>query len=383
MDENMNNNENEKIVEDIFFETNTENVSETVEPKTEAAKKILNDCIAKGKEIFEKHKKYFMIGAGVFAAIIVLAILISTIGKGKTGNSTGNLTNGGFATGKSSEIYYLHLEDDDVEGVYKSKGDKTEEVIDEEILYINKEGNYLYGLMQDEDSSYKTNLIKVKTNGKKIEKIVKDVDEVTPVTVVDGWIYYGKDGNFYKIKTNGKDKEKICSKSVLSYQIEGKWIYYSYKKDGDIIISRMKTNGEDNEKIIEEVTKHFIVDGNKIYYLEETHNKKTYEYAYKLCKIKTNGKNSEEICKLKDHAYTINMNKDGVFYSVMDDDAEKYIIYQLDYKGKEHTKITTTSINPQINVVGDYVVYSDYNKDEENAMFKIKINGEDKVELKK
>jgi len=77
------------------------------------------------------------------------------------------------------------------------------------------------------------------------------------------------------------------------------------------------------------------------------------------------------------------MNKDGVFYSVMDDDAEKYIIYQLDYKGKEHTKITTTSINPQINVVGDYVVYSDYNKDEENAMFKIKINGEDKVELKK
>ena len=145
----------------------------------------------------------------------------------------------------------------------------------------------------------------------------------------------------------------------------------------------MKTNGEDNEKIIEEVTKDFIVDGNKIYYIEETYNKKTYEYTYKLSQVKTNGKNSEEICKLKDNVYTINMNEDGVFYSATDDEAEKYTIYKLDYKGKEHTKITTTSAEPVINVVGNYIIYSDYNKNDEESMFKIKINGEDKIQLKK
>lgn len=389
MDENMNNNENEDIFADFDFdETNTNNVSNVEEqkieePKAETAKKIFNGTMSKAKEIFEKNKKYFMIGAGVLAAIIIIAILFSTIGKGKAGNSIGNLANGGFAAGKSSEIYYIKLDEGEGDGVYKSKGDKSEEVLDESLMFLNVDGGYLYGIIEDEDSSYKYNLIKVKTNGKKQEKLVKDVDMSTPITVVDGWVYYGKDDNFYKIKTNGKDREKISSKKVLSYQIEGKWIYYSYYKDGEIIIAKMKTNGEDNQKMIDEVSSSFFVDGGKVYYIEAKHNKKTYEYTYKLCKVKTNGKDSEEICKLKgNNISSINLNEDGVFYVSTDEEADEYIIYNLDYKGKENKKVTKTSIAPTINVVGNYILYNDFNKDDEEVMFKIKINGEDKVELK-
>ncbi len=312
---------------------------------------------------------------------ILIAIIIVMCNKSQIGNTSGNLNNLGFSVENGGWVYYLGLKDSNTDGIYKVKAnsDKKEKISSDYGLYLNKLGNFIYYL---DRTSGKYNIAKIKLNGEDKETILEDVD-TEKITVVDNWIYYFKDGKFCKSNIKGKEKQILLTKSIGNYEINGKWIYYSYINNGKYVISKMKTNGEDVTKIDNDSAKLFFVKGNNIYYIYEKYNEDKLEYNYELYKVKTNGKDKEKISDINSEIQidSINFNEDKIFY-IRKDENDILSIYSVDLDGKNETKIIDIEGDyTKININDKWIYYTDQNENGDSEMFRIKINGKDKESL--
>ena len=308
-------------------------------------------------------------------AVVIIAILIVCVvpSNKKIGNTNGNLENSGFSVNIGKWVYYFGYDQGSADGIYKIKGDKKQKVNDDYAIYLNKSGKYIYYLDAKEDS-----IVRVKTNGKDKETIVKDVDKAT-VTVTDDWIYFFDNSSFYRVKTNGENKKIISKKFIENYQVVGDWIYYSYMSDGNYVIAKMKNDGESVSKIDTQAGKSFFVNGKNIYYINKNYDEEKYE----LYKIKTNGKGKKKIADINETVdlSSVNFNENEVYYTKKNENLE-IAIYKMDLKGKKETKVVdingyTTSINIQ----DDWIYYPDQDDKGNVQMFRIKTNGSNKQSL--
>lgn len=315
----------------------------------------------------------------IIISILIIIAVISIITAGskiKTGNTNGNLYNMGFSVKKNNNIYILNSME---AGIYKinKNGDKKEKITNEEAAYLNILGKNIYYL---DTENY--DIIKMKTNGEDKKIIAEDVD-VAKISVVDNWIYYFDDSNFYKIKTNGKSKTFLSDKVIENYEIVENWIYYSYKNDGKYVIAKMKLDGGKNTKIADDLGEVFFINNNYIYYINEKYDYDNYEYSYELCRIKTNGKNKEKLVQIDEdlNVETINFTNKSIYY-VKEDKDRNTAIYSRKINGKEETKIVDIeTYSTYINIHDNWMYYLDENDNGEIKIFKIKINGENKQEV--
>ena len=342
-------------------------------------KKKLLDIWGKIVSYVKSSSKLVKIILGVIVLLLICFIFACT-SKKTFGNETGNLFGGGLAAKRGSWIYYLKSAD---EGIYKAKGNKTVKVSSDSGKYLNISGSYIfYAKYNEERQQY--DLVKMKTNGKKTETLIENIDENVAVTVVDKWIYYSKSGNFTRCNQKGDDKLILSKNSIEKYQISGSYIYYSYTKDEKNYIAKMKLNGENNTKIskIDDISKenygNFYVKDSKIYFILREYST-DYSLSYSLHSINLKGEQDKEICELSDEVSNINMTDNGIYYIMLNDDI--YEIRKIGYNGKNDKKIAETETSKVLNILGNYIVYSDYNKDDDVSMFRIKVNGKDKIEL--
>lgn len=317
-----------------------------------------------------KNKKISIL---VLAIVIVVIIFICIVPKKEIGNTSGNLENSGFSVGIEKGIYYFGYNQGSADGIYKIKGNKKEKIIDDYGIYLNKLGKYIYYLDAKEDS-----IVKIKTNGKNKETIVKDVDKAI-VTVADNWIYYFDNSCLCRIKTSGESKKIISKKFIENYQIVGDWIYYSYMNDGNYVIAKMKTNGEDVSKIETQAGKSFFVNGKNIYYINQNNE----ENKYELYKVKTNGKDKKKIADIADtiDLSIVNFTENEVYYVKKNENLETSI-YKMDLKGKKEEKLVDIKgYATSINIQNEWIYYPDQDDEGNVQMFRIKINGDDKQNL--
>ena len=320
------------------------------------------------------NKRNILIALAVILVLVI--VLIIGTGKPKYGNTYGNLRNKGIVAEKGSQIYYIAFDEGNADGVYKIKknGKGKEKVSSEYGYYLNISGSYLYYI-----SLEKEQLIKAKLNGSKSEVIAENVGSA-PITVVDNWIYYFEGTNLFKIKTNGKKRTQLSNKAIENYQIVGNKIYYSYENDGKQVIAKMDLNGKNVVKIDEEAGREFFVTGNKIYFINEKYDMENYEYKYELYKMKTNAKKKEKVCDIAGgvDTHTINFTENALYYAKTVKD-ENMAIYSIKLNGKNETKITeVNTYSNAINIVEKYMYYLDENEDGNIQVYKIKINGQDK-----
>lgn len=315
----------------------------------------------------------------IIILILIIIAVISIIAAGsktKIGNTNGNLYNMGFSVKKNNNIYIL---DSMGEGIYKinKNGEEKEKITNEKAAYLNILGKNMYYL---DTANY--NIIRSKTNGQN-KKIIAEGVDVAKVSVVDNWIYYFDDSNFYRIKTNGKNKTFLSDKVIENYEIAENWIYYAYKNDGKYIIAKMKLNGEKNTKIVDDAGEVFFINKNYIYYINEKYDYDNYKYSYELCRIKNNGKNIEKLAHIDEdlNVETINFTNKSIYY-VKEDKDRNTAIYSRKLNGKEETKIVDiATYSTYINIHDNWIYYLDENENYEIKTFKIKINGESKQEI--
>ena len=321
------------------------------------------------------NKKTSIIIGIILIAIIAIIIFICNRNT-KIGNTNTNLNNLGFATKNNGWVYYLGFNEGQSDGIYKLNENKNEKLIDDYALYLNKSDKNIYYI----DSE--ANIVKMKTSGKDKKIIVEDVD-LEKFIIIDDWIYYFDEAKLCKIKTNGKEKQIVLEKTIENYEIDGEWIYYTYKNNGKYIISKVKTNGEDNIKISEDAGATFFIKGNYIYYTYERYYEDNGEYKNELWKVKINGKNKKKIADLSEKIYidSINFNENEIYYLEKDEEA-KLAIYKINLKNKEETKVV--EINGYVtylNIIDNWIYYPDVDENGNDTMFRIKTNGKDKQKL--
>ena len=327
----------------------------------------------KALNFFKARKK---ISISILLVLVLLIFAIIYKSNSKEENLSGNLNNLGFSVNFGKTTYCLGYKDGIADGIYKISGKNKTKISDDYGYYLNKSGNYIYYI-----DAIDNNIIRMKTNGKKKDIIVENVDTEI-MTVVGDYIYYFDNSYFYRIKTNGENKKRISNKSLEMYQIVGKYIYYSYMDNGSYSIAKMKTDGENNQKIASECGKAFCVDGKHIYYICEN-NGNSNETFYELYKMNKNGENKKQLAKIEGilDQSSINFYGNLVYYAKRDTEW-KNAIYKIDLNGKNETKITDiVGYVTKINVNNNWIYYPDENNNNEVKIYRIKTNGTNKQEL--
>lgn len=194
-----------------------------------------------------KNKKWF-IGAGV---ILIIGILIFAIWlnsgmdyneKGATGNTNGNLYNGGLFCEYNGQVYFANP--DDKNSLYKMnmEGTEFEKLNDDTVSYINVCNDYIY------------------------YKRFNDFDNENSLF---SRLLYG----IIRMSTNGSGEETLHSGKIDSMTLCGNYLYYRYYDDETLFsLRKVKIDGEEDELINDEDYQPIAVYNGEIYFTNVSGN---------------------------------------------------------------------------------------------------------------
>lgn len=302
----------------------------------------------------------------IMAILLIFALLTGCTGKEtskvtsdslnkaeiKTGNTLGNMVNGGFVVQEGGWVYYISNES----SIYKVKVDGSEKTIlfeENKVLFnsINLAGGWIYFSSISTDENHKIT-----------------------------------SGGIYKIKTDGKEKVKLCPAVANYLYVAGDWLYYINMDNDHSNLERIKIDGSEKTKISEEIKGYYSISGDFIYYiLSEDKNNDGY-FESTLCRIKTDGTGLTRV-SLKDSVRSdIQVLGDWVYYGI-----NSKVVGSMDKEGDDHTKLYKiktdgtgkTKISDDyigfVNISGDCIYYS--NMSDNLFLYKMKIDGTGKTKL--
>lgn len=315
-------------------------------------------------------------------------------------------------------IYYI----DDFNGkFYRMLTDGTgkKKLSDDVCLLINITGNWIYYINgSDGDKLYRMNI-----NGSDRKSI--NNEDFQYINIVEDWIYYSSKSDndkLYKMRIDGTQKQKLNDEASYSINVNRDCIYYLDDNDN---LYRISTGGYNKQIIIDEPVKNINVVGDWVYYVNKNDNKlymiRTYgtqklevgaannnevstnsvpntntkskveirgnttgniscfgssamlgdyiyiSYGSSLFKISKDGKSKEVLSD--DEASSINVIGDWIYYSNWDD-YEK--LYRIKTDGTGRQKLNEVS-SKYINVVGDWIYYSAWSGG--NGLYKMRTDG--------
>lgn len=217
---------------------------------------------------------------------------------------------------------------------------------------IAKQGDWIYfaNAMDDEK------LYKMRLDGSEMTLIHGD-DHVDYINVIGDWVYYRNDSNIFKIKIDGTGNKRITDESTANIFVIGNVIYYNSYSGQKISINKINSDGTKRTKIADVKSEAFTIEGDWIYYVD----------GYNLVKIKTDGTKKTTI--LKDSMpFHINVVGEWIYFTNYKDGAKLYKI-KSDGKGKQKLNNLRTQ---GIYVIGDWVYYQ---AQEHTGLFRVKTNG--------
>lgn len=332
-------------------------------------------------EVFEKEESKFKFLAnkkilGCIISIIIIAALIilefttqffSTICyglKNSTGNTIGNISNGGYAVAKDDYIYYVApSENMQTTNIYKVKNNSTDsQLIFEggyDIRALNVLGNKLYfiSLAYSDgatDDVIDNKICRMNLDGSNIEVINDNEfnDNFYQLYVIKNKVYYvGTDENVYKMDLNGSNRELVAETGTGYLAINSKYIIYnkSNEDDSDYItyIKNLKTN-EEHEIINGRVSTPDIYE-DYIYYINSKQC---------IARVPINGGDEEVL--LDDSAYNMNIYNGNIYYLGYKGEDYTVCIYKLSVNGGEPEIVKEFSYYTSfIEIVNNCVYYMD------------------------
>jgi hypothetical protein len=180
------------------------------------------------------------------------------------GNTTGNIVNGGFVV-ESDGWFYLSMPDDTRLMKIKADGSEKEILVEEEAMYINIIGDWLY-YVSDSD------IVKIRTDGTE-RTIVDEIAAPMFLNVVDDWIYYYvvldlvTGSGIYKIGLDGEEKTLLSDARGYDLSKVGNWIYFSNWSD-DRKPYKMNLEGEEVTRLTDDEAFDIQVYDNMLYYTD-------------------------------------------------------------------------------------------------------------------
>jgi hypothetical protein len=240
------------------------------------------------------------------------------------GNTSGNIANWGFVAQQGEWIYYCNSD----EKMYKVKTDGSSKTLipisDDEPRYLNVVNDWIFYLNVGQKNNNLQKIYKIKTDGTDRTLISNDISK--RLSVEGDWIYYvnrSEGEKIYKVKTDGTGRTPVSDQAAYDINIAGDWVYYNFRENYNLY--RVKTDGTGGTLISNDNAYHFNVVGDWIYYFGND----------KLYRIKTDGTNSTLLSD-KILINGISIAGDWIYYQ---DNFQKNNFYKIKTDGTEITKI--------------------------------------------
>lgn len=280
-----------------------------------------------------------------------------------SGNTPGNLFNGGLFSQFGDKIYFSNYKDDGALYVMDLEGNHFEKLSSDKVGHINVLGKYIYYIRnkKSKDANSKNGLdfnsngiFRIDLKGNNIKALYDKPS--TFMNVHGNYVYYrhyDKDElTFYSVKIDGSEEKKISNLPIIPISIFDNILYYSKTKNANSIIKMNLNDGSTNTLYSDENTYAPVVNGDFIYFISISDN-------YSIKRIHLDGSNPKTI--VKDSCSTFNISPDGkyLYYQVDDTISNRICIMNLE------TGEVTTLLDgdyKEIHIAGNNVYFSDFNK---------------------
>jgi len=311
----------------------------------------------------KSNTKALLFAGAIILLMIASLIITSFLNKipsndiSVTGNTGGNLNNGGLFCELDGKIYFANSYDGNRMYSMNIDGSDMKKLTTSSVAHINGAGDYLYYFM-DSGSGGKGfgyvvrtfGVYRSKTDGSNSACLVKD--GCTGMQLVGDYLYYQRYNNhdfskFHKIKTDKSEDVLVSDHIINPSSCHNGIIYFNGMKD-DHNLYALDTRTDSISTLLEGNIWNPVYYQDYIYYMDLSSN-------YRLCRYSLSG-NSIEILS-HDRADTFNVGGSYINYQKNDSDAPALMRMGLDGSNPE---VIAEGIYNSIHITSNYVYFRDF-----------------------
>ena len=315
----------------------------------------------------KKNWKYILF-AIILILVLTTALVISNLASripandiSVTGNTAGNLNNGGLFCELDGKVYFSNAYDNGC--LYSMNSDETnvQKLIDGRTSSINAAGNYLYYFMDNTSNNgsgfayvIRTyGVYRSKTNGKGSTCLVRDA--CVTMQLSGDYLYYQRYNNkeftkLYKLKTD-KSENILVSDSIINPAACHNGIIYYNGQDKDHYLYTLDTRTDSVSLIYNGNLWYPVYKDDYIYYMDVSEN-------YRLCRYSLPADTVEVLTH--DRVDCFNVGNSYIYYQKNDTDAPALMRMRLD--GSE-PEVVAQGNYQNINITSNYVYFNEYNNE--------------------
>lgn len=280
-----------------------------------------------------------------------------------TGNTSGNLLNGGLFCESDDTIYFSNPYDEGM--LYSMDNDlkNVKQLSQDNVSYLNVAGKYIFYTKRNDkkkiDSDFflalnTTGLYRTNRKGKSIGKLYDDATQVA--CLYGNYVYYQhydqqKGLLLYAAKIDGSEDKSILNEPCAPFSVSDNTIYYAGSKK-DHAIHTININGSGDTILYNGNCTAVTRQGDYIYFMDMNDN-------YSLKRIPVSGGTPEEL--VSDRLATYNVSEDGSTVYCQIDNGTANGLYELDIDSKKLNLIASGDYN-YLNLTTNYLFYQSFDQ---------------------
>lgn len=311
---------------------------------------------------------------GIVLILLLLLVIfsghISLNDENTTGNTAGNLNNGGYFCETEDRIYFANAYDN--YALYSMNPDETDlkKLGDNSVSSINAGGNYLYYAMSSNSNGSglgfvrKTSgIYRSKLNGSGV--VCLDRCHIVTMQLCGNYLYYEKYDNtdavsLDKIKINKKEKQTLAAERINPNCFVNGRIYYQGTEE-DHYLHVLDTATDTTDVVWQGDIWNPIYQNGYVYYMDVADN-------YRLCRYSMSDNVVEVLTN--DRIDMFNVYDNYIYYQVSSKDAPALKRMLADGSSQE---LVREGVYQNINITSQYVYFNAFN--EETPVYKTSTYG--------
>lgn len=318
----------------------------------------------------KKNKKNILLFCLAVIIIIVAGVAVNFINRVKlyddestTGNSSGNLLNGGLFCEHDDTIYFANPYDQNM--LYSMNTDlgNVKQISTDNVSYLNIAGNYIFYTKRNDKKQIDsdafmslncTGLYRTDLKGKHLARLYDDPTQVA--CLFGNYIYYQhydqKDGlELYSAKIDGSSDTQLLKDACAPYAISDQTIYYTGYRN-DHAIHSMKTDGTSDTILLDGNFTALTKQGDYLYFMDMSDN-------YSLKRMPVTGGTPEVL--ISERLATYNVNEDSSIIYCQIDNGTDNGLYEYDLVSKSLNLLVSGDFN-YLHLTTDYLFYESFDQ---------------------
>ncbi len=272
----------------------------------------------------------------------------------KSGNSQGNLENGGLQVFGGRDQVLLNLTMDNEDGrrmLYFDTKDAILQLACDKKNCLHNDNTCLYNNSLMYLQGYASVYFGVPLNFRNeiwkyeddtLSSFYRSQNDIVGLWGYGGYLYFMTDFGVFRVDINNPEKSEQVLDRPVAYEdltFDGEKMYYC---EEDALLYSANLDGSGKVRISDEKIYFPQVFNNRIYYRSAEYDKNgTYEKKNALCSITLEGKDKKTILN---QVFQINIQPDGIYYITLPNNQESMLCY-IGFDGKNQKKLTNCSSN--------------------------------------